>query len=443
MGCGPAERKGTSENLMAAIQPGPIRPPLRSADATSPAAAPFPDFITAYADYADVLEAPREVHEAVAISLVAAVANDLVAIQYGGLDVTLDLWTLILSGSGFGRNTLVSLAYPVLEANGRGGLIRANTWGSGPAFYQDFAEHPNGLCLWPEMSQVLKTLKQTQFMGAKEWLTDRYDNLRAPSSVRYRSTGRASNTPPIDFDSAPRINILATSSLDWLLANLDREDSTGGFLPRWFVVKVGSPSKVISKPRKPDPALVKPLADFLERASKLCGVADLSRVEDLYDSWYQAANARFKQQVNDALGGPFFNRLRALVLKLAVIFEISSSCTLSVSPEAMTRAIDRAADIERTIFELLPTGMTREGFAVDRIEQKVRGAGVAGISLSDLTRAFQDGSKHRDRQDRIKSLLQSGRMASFKRTTSGRPSQIFVHSDFAAQHVKEFPNDSP
>jgi hypothetical protein len=104
---------------MAAAPSGPIRPPLRAPGKliAVPSAQPdSSDFISAYANYADVLEAPRAVHEAVAISLLAAVLNKGVSIEYGGLSLTLDLWTLLLSGSGFGRNTLVSLAYPILDA---------------------------------------------------------------------------------------------------------------------------------------------------------------------------------------------------------------------------------------------------------------------------------------------------------------------------------------
>jgi hypothetical protein len=74
---------------------------------------PSVDFISTYTAYADVLEAPAIVHEAVAISLLAAAWNPRVGIQYGALSPTLDVWTLLLSGSGFGRNTLISLAYPV------------------------------------------------------------------------------------------------------------------------------------------------------------------------------------------------------------------------------------------------------------------------------------------------------------------------------------------
>ena len=403
--------------------------------------ATLPDFISAYTAYADILEAPAVVHEAVAISLLAAVLNPRVSIQHGGLTVTLDLWTLLLSGSGLGRNTLVSLAYPVLDASGQGTLIRGATWGSGPALYQDLAEKPNGLFIWPEISQMLKTLNQSQFMGAKEWLTDRFDNARRPDDVRYRSTGQPGNTPPIVFAEAPRLNILAASSVDWLVPNLAREDTTGGFVPRWFIVRVTEPNRVIPKPKRPDPQLVPALGQCLAEASKLKGLADLSRVEDLYETWYLQAHHRFAEQSNSALAVPFFNRLRALVLKLAVIFEVSATCSLFVSPEAMERSIAKAASVEQTIFELLPTGMTAEGFAVDRIEQKIRQAGVPGITQSELTRAFQDG-KYRDREDRIKTLMAAGRVRSYQRSQArGRPSGIFVHSDFAPQHAKEFPTD--
>jgi hypothetical protein len=424
---------------------GPLRPPLRlhqRSSAIPPVQARKGDFISDYADYADVLEAPREVHEAVAISLLAAVLNPRLTIVHGR-PLTLDLWTLILSGSGFGRNTLVDLAFPILDASAQSTLVRGATWGSGPALYQDLAENPTGLYVWPEMSQVLKTIQQPGFMGAKQWLTDRYDNTRLPDAVQYRRTGAPNNTPSIVFTSAPRVNILATSSIEWLVANLEREDTTGGFLPRWLILQMTQPSRVIPKPRTPDQQLIQPLADHLSRAATLAGVADLSGVEELYAAWYRQAHTRFMLQPNRALATPFFNRQRAQVLKLAVIFEVSASCSLKVSPEAMHRATQWAESIEQTIFALLPTGMTAEGFAVDRMEQRIRQVGVPGMTQSELTRAFQDGSKHRDRLDRLKTLFQGGRVCPYQRHTAGRTAAIFVHCEFAAQHEKEFPNDLP
>src|SRR5208282_3661229 len=102
-----------------------------------------PDFITGYADYADVLEAPRILHEIVAIQLVAAALNrNGVTIPLGAVVYSLDLWALLLSGSGAGRSTTVGLVKPILEAASMQDLERSVAWGSAASFYQHFAETP-------------------------------------------------------------------------------------------------------------------------------------------------------------------------------------------------------------------------------------------------------------------------------------------------------------
>lgn len=201
--------------------------------------------------------------------------------------------------------------------------------------------------------------------------------------------------------------------------------------------------RAIPKPEEPDKRLINPLAEHLKKAGQLRGVADFSQVEDLYDAWYRAAQSRFAAQPDSNLSLPFFNRLRALVLKLAVINEISATCQLCVSPAAMKRALSQAASIEQTIFQLLPTGMTAEGFAIDRMEQAIRNAGVAGITQSEFTRAFQH-VRSLERLDRLNTLGQSGRVQGFQRASSGgRRAGIFVHADFTAQHQHDFPGDIP
>ncbi len=97
------------------------------------------DFIKEYVEYADIFEAHPEAHEAVALTAISAVANGNVWIQNGGQTISLDNWTLLLSGSGVGRNTLVSLLWPVLHEAGLDNLVRNTTWGSKQGFYQDLA----------------------------------------------------------------------------------------------------------------------------------------------------------------------------------------------------------------------------------------------------------------------------------------------------------------
>ena len=389
------------------------------------------DFITTYADFADVFEMPRQIHEWVAVQMIASVINGKVRIPWGAATYSLDLWVLLLSASGQGRNTTTDVALEVLDAAEITELLRRTTWGSPAAFYQQVAEHPHGLYVWPEFSVVMRTLSDPRFAGVKEWITDRYDNLRVPDSVAYRTTGKKSDTPPIEFTESPRINILATSSIDWFVNSLEQADTTGGFVPRWLPKQVGKPDRLIPKPKPTNQELVPVLTERLKSISNLKGDADLAEIEDLFDTWYTDTHGRFYSQSNVSLAAPFFNRLRAEVLKLAVVYEVSESGQLQVTERAFARAVDAASDAEKTIFELLRTGMNREGSELEKMAEKIRASGEKGVSKTELTRAFQH-VKSRDRDDRLRTLIESGRIRMAKRETSGRPAHSYIDASYPA-----------
>ncbi len=386
-----------------------------------------PDFIASYADYADVFEMPRQVHEWMAALMIASALNGKVWVEWG-TKVPLDLWVLLLSGSGQGRNTATDVAVGVMETANIPGLLRKATWGSKQAFYQQSADSPQGLYVWPELSVALKTLNDPKFGGVKGWMTDRYDNLKKPEPIVYRKTGKKSDTPPIVFDQAPRINILATSSSDWFVNNLEQSDALGGFIPRWLPKDIGKSDRVIPKPVAPDPNLLQALSDKLRSISNLEGYADLSAVEAAYGRWYTEAKERFGKQPNSSLADPFFHRLRNELLKLAVIFEASQSGTIVVTHEAFDRATAAVSDAEQTIFKLLPSGMTREGSELERVAEKIRSAGPEGISRAALTRAFQH-IKQKDRDERIRTLMEAGRIRASREQTAGRFAEVFIHQD--------------
>jgi hypothetical protein len=397
----------------------------------SPATA---DFISQYASYADVFEMPRAVHEWVAVQLVASALNGKVQIEWGAIQYPLDLWILLLSGSGQGRNTTADVALKVIEAANIKGLLHRATWGSKPAVYQQISEHPNGLYVWPELSVVLNTLNQPNFAGVKEWITDRYDNLRVPDAIVYRQTRKkGKDTPPITFDQAPRLNILATSSADWFLNNVQHADAMGGFIPRWLPNKVGKVDRLIPKPNAPDAELLPALGEHLASIAKLDGYSDLSEIEAAYEKWYAEAHARFEKQPNPDLAAPFFNRLRGELLKLATVYEVSQSGSLIITESAFDRAVTAASDAEKTIFELLPTGMSREGGEVGKMERRILDAGPDGISRSDLTIAFQYWDR-RVRESRLQTLQDSERIHSESQPTQGRPSMIYVHDKHWTEH---------
>jgi hypothetical protein len=390
------------------------------------------DFIAAYADYADVLEAPRMMHEVTAMQMVATVLNrNGVVIENGASQHPLDLWTLLLSGSGLGRSTLVGQTRAVLKSADLTDLVRDAAWGSEAAFIQNMAENPAGMFVWGELSEKLKKLNESRFAGIKEWITDRYDDLGIPEARRYRTTGKSNDTPPIEFTVAPRINILATSSEAWFFNNLTEDDSAGGFVPRWLLIRSPGRARSVPTPRALDRAQQEALAACLRSIAGLQGSASIAQVQLLYDEWYRQAQLRFEGQPNRALASAYFNRHRVHVLKLAVIYEAASSQTLAVGDAAWRRAVAMAAALEATIFSLLDTGMNAAGYALKQMEERVRSAGPDGLSKSAFTKAFHHVSLY-EREANLKTLLGSETIRPATRPTSGRSATIYIHRVYAA-----------
>src|SRR5262249_54468482 len=157
--------------------------------------------------FADILEAPWKMHAAIAIGLVGALLNrNGVTIRHGAARYPLDLWIALLSGSGFGRSTMLNMAEPLFDRAKLDGLGRNSEWGSPQGFKQELSQNPCGLFMWGELGEKLEQLNNNSFTSLKEWITDRYDNLRTPATLTYRQSGRGSDTPPIVFTSAPRLN---------------------------------------------------------------------------------------------------------------------------------------------------------------------------------------------------------------------------------------------
>jgi hypothetical protein len=419
------------------IVPSPVISERQGVDVpTTPtvAAEASRDFINAYGDYADVLEVPRTMHEAVAIQIVASILNkNGVVIPHGTTPLSLDLWLLLLSGSGCGRSTLTTLARPILQEAQIEGLIRNTQWGSPEGLYQDMAENPSGLFIWGEFSEKMRMFNDPRFGGAKIWLTDRFDNFVVPEVRKYRQTNKPQSTPSISFDVAPRINILATSSDAWFFSHLSEEDSAGGFVPRWMIARADGEIRDVPIPKAPDASLVQCLAVDVAAIDALRGEADLSLVAALHEAWYSPTKARFSSQANSALAMAYFNRHRAHILKLAVIFEASASRSLRVTPQSWERAVKFAKMLEDVIFSMLGTGMNAEGHALKQMEDKIREAGKDGISQSQLTRAFQH-VKLLDRRNRLETLVESGLVREKEvKSGGGRPSKIFTHSYYLAQ----------
>ena len=100
------------------------------------------DFISTYADWADVAEAPRTVHEAIAIQLVAATLNRRGVFIDWGYPLSMDLWMGIIAESGIGKNTSMGPARDILRAASIPDLIHSVDPGSKEKLYEILSGGP-------------------------------------------------------------------------------------------------------------------------------------------------------------------------------------------------------------------------------------------------------------------------------------------------------------
>jgi len=400
------------------------------------APSPIPgDFISKYSWWADIVELPWVLHEAVAIELIAAILNrNGVYLQNGGIWYAMDLWMALLSASGGGRSTILKVAKDVLtEAGYDKNLVKNSFWGSAPAMQEGLSNNTEGhFYFWGELSNVLKTFDSGLFIGAKEWFTDLYDNPTVPAAKVYR-TGKKkkSATAPITFDHSPRINILAASSEAWFYDHLSDSDSFGGWLPRWVFVSAGENQRSVPRPIPHDPAMRSELAQQLRRIGQLKGQAQIpEEILKDYDLWYASEQERFKSHSRRDLAEPYFGRYRGIVLKLAVIYEASSmvieseGMPIQVSWESWDRAKQKCAEWSGNLFEMLKTGMSSIGQWQKKFLDYV-GQSREGVSQNDFTRAFQTVDP-KIRETNLYTLIKSRQIHQLKRKTKGKPAQIYI-----------------
>jgi hypothetical protein len=196
----------------------------------------------------------------------------------------------------------------------------------------------------------------------------------------------------------------------------------------------------VSFPAAPDPKRVGPLVEKLKQIAELSGDMDFSLVEEDYQEYYATAHQRFQSHPLRAFVMPFWRRLRDHVLKLAAVYELSTSGSLKVSRKSMEHAIDTARIIEQNIYELVQSSFSTEGVQSQNLENYVREAGPNGRSQTEVVQ-FLRGEKRLDALNRIAMLVDAGVVQWFRRKTTGRPAMILVHTSHLDAHAKAHPQD--
>ncbi len=214
-----------------------------------------------------------------------------------------------------------------------------------------------------------------------EDLTDLYD---CPPTWDYRT-----KTQGVYIIKRPCINIQACSTPEWLTTGSAADLIGGGFSSRLLPIALTKDEKSVSWPEKTEleKELEGILIEDLQSVAKLSGGFFVTRsAKEYFDEWYQA---RDKYKRDDERLRGYYAKKHDMVLKLAMILSVSLDDNMSVDVNHIEAALAMLGQIEVNM-SFAYTGMAWGESARynDRVLQKIKDAGVGGISHSDLMRAF-------------------------------------------------------
>ena len=197
-----------------------------------------------------------------------------------------------------------------------------------------------GLFTPDEMGSWLSTLDASYNRGAKKIVTEWYD---FGGDYFHKTLAKGNGY----FIYKPFVNVIASSTIDWINSHAQEEDLMGGFFPRWlFLCNWHLDYRLsIRDPHGP----TQPVEAIIASLKATKGAFFLSaEAEDLFADWDQKV-----AQVEEPRLTAWVNRLSVMAQKLALIFAASDSTEGTVEGCHMmfaTGVIDRTlADLRRLL----------------------------------------------------------------------------------------------
>ena len=373
---------------------------LRETGAGTDLILPDVGFLRKYYDYAAPLtEAPEIYHLFVGFALMAAACSRRVYLPFGAQKIFPNLWIILIAPSSrFKKSTALSIGSRIINASSLD-VTYPNEF-SREAMMGILENRPQGLFIWSELGGVLRNFDTSYMRGTKEMLTEMFD---CPPEYK-----RVLQNKEIVIKD-PCISIMSASTVEWLNGAIKEHDVMGGFLPRFVFVPADRPSKLLPIPPMPDPEQQAELVRLLEGVAQPEGVSKLSQdAEGIYDSWYRDNYRQMEKDTDSEILAPFYSRLGSYLLKFAMLYELSSTGSLTVSIESMHSACMLVDQLKAKIKHLLETDLllTPEGELVKKVLAIV--SQHPGISRSELLRKSRAYSRHLELA--VQSLAERGEL---------------------------------
>jgi hypothetical protein len=351
----------------------------------------YPDWITAFMDYASFGEAPRHMYFWTAVSTISGALRRKVWVDQGYFKWFPNFYVILVAPPGIvSKSTTAGIGMDLLKR------VPGIKFGPSVVTMQAL------LSSMAEVTEAFEYEQEFRPMSALTIESSEFGNLLNPhdkdmvdmlvnlwdgkEGALEKKTKHSGNDTVVN----PFLNIIACTTPAWIAGNFPEYMIGGGFTSRCIFVYADKKAKYVAYPGLEVPATMRETADKLvadlEQISMMTGSFKMTREAVTWgESWYRKLYRERPVNLDDERFGGYIARKQTHLHKLAMVLSASISDDLLITDEFLSLADTMLADLEPDMAMVFSKiGKTEQSVYVDRMVEFVRKSGT--VSYTEMYR---------------------------------------------------------
>jgi hypothetical protein len=379
------------------------------------------DWLTAFLDYTEHMEAPRLMRTWAGISAVASCLRKRVWIDQDQFVWTPGLYIIFVGPPGvITKSTTTDMASSLLRE------VPGIKWGPNNVTWQALAtafaasaeqfEHPEGSGDWHPMSPItlvsreLGSLLNPRDQDLVNLFIELYDGAKV-----YEKVTKMSGNDTIE---APWINMLGATTPSWIADNVPKSALGGGLVSRIIFLYGDEKEKLVAYPKRQlknleaQEIVRKALVNDLEHiAQHMTGGYELT--EEAYkwgEEWYERLWTGAKQHYSDDKMMGYIARKQTHMHKVAMVLAATRKDELVITKDELELADTMLCSVESCLDKVFAQiGRTEESIQAARLIEIVSRRG--GMQYEEVYRTVHSHfPDHKDFEGIIEGAIRSGQL---------------------------------
>lgn len=376
----------------------------------------FPDWLTAYVEYASFGEAPKHMHFWCGVSAIAGALRRKVFIDQAYFKWYPNQYLVLVAPPGIvSKSTTAGIAMKLLkQVPGVKFGPDVVTW---PALVTSFAEAKEAyeyagewheMCAMTLESSEFGNLLNPQDREMVDLLVSLWDGKQGAFNKKTKHSGS-------DEIVNPWINMIGCTTPSWIAGNFPEYVIGGGFTSRCLFVYADTKDKFVAYPGLEVPATMKAtelkLVQDLEKIGALCGEYRLTPAAiEFGTKWYRHHFDNRPEALDEDRFGGYIARKQTHLHKLAMILSASRGSSMMVDVEDLITANRMISDLEKDMpLVFSKIGRSDASIHAERLAHYIDVRRV--VSYSDCYRfVHANFPAARDFEEIMQGLLRSGQV---------------------------------